>query len=138
VRNAKAVNHAVVRSNEQALKPNCRRYHQMKKFIIASAALISLSLISPASADSTHHHVDGDKCGHCGDSECEDKKNTQWQCTAKDKTYCYWKDYGVCTNNLPKGADRTTDTNKALEEANRNKLKAKNAKTMADEKKNSH
>jgi hypothetical protein len=113
----------------------------MKAILIASATLVSLLLTVPASADSAEHinfsRKEGESCSmRCGQAQCDDTSNTLWVCRAgatPAKTDCVWHTTGVCTNNLPKGANILKNAEKLRENAAT--LRAKNEKTIADEKK---
>jgi hypothetical protein len=111
----------------------------MKTILIASAALVSLLMTVPASADGVEHkkygHKEKESCAfHCGEVQCDDTSNTAWVCKAAttEKSSCFWHTTGVCTNNLKAGED--LDKNADKEKANAAALRAKNEKTMADEK----
>jgi hypothetical protein len=111
----------------------------MKAFTIASATAVSLLLSASASADGVDHinfhRSEGESCSmRCGQVSCDDTSNTAWVCRAgrtAAKTDCVWHTTGVCTNNLSKGTNILKNLDKERE--NRDALRAKNEKTLADE-----
>jgi hypothetical protein len=111
----------------------------MKSFLIASATAFSLLLTVPANADGVDHinfhRSEGESCSmRCGQVSCDDTSNTAWVCKAgrtAAKTDCVWHTTGVCTNNLPKGTNILKNQDKERE--NRDALRAKNEKMLADE-----